>query len=90
MHFKYILHNTNIIFNKYFFSLRFQTALSYLCSTNVTQFLEVLLQTPGIDINKPDIELNTPLHYASECGKSTSTSILNKEQNYAKLLNDSK
>lgn len=39
-----------------------------MCSTNVTCFLETLLQVPGIDINKPDIELNTPLHYASECG----------------------
>lgn len=40
-----------------------------MCSTNVTNFLEALLQVPGIDINKPDNELNTPLHYASECGK---------------------
>lgn len=27
-----------------------------------------MLQIPGIDINKPDNELNTPLHYAAECG----------------------
>lgn len=41
-----------------------------MCSTNVIQFLEILLHAPGIDINKPDVELNTPLHYAAECGKS--------------------
>lgn len=40
-----------------------------MCSTNTTHFLEALLQVPGIDINKPDNELNTPLHYAAECGK---------------------
>ncbi|XP_055325516.1 uncharacterized protein LOC129579452 [Sitodiplosis mosellana] len=45
-----------------------RTALSYMCSTNTTHFLEALLQVPGIDINKPDNELNTPLHYAAECG----------------------
>lgn len=39
-----------------------------MCSTNTTHFLEALLQIPGIDINKPDNELNTPLHYAAECG----------------------
>lgn len=46
-----------------------QTAISYMCSTNITHFLEALLQVPGIDINKPDNELNTPMHYAAECGK---------------------
>lgn len=45
-----------------------QTALSYMCSTNATHFLEALLRVPGIDINRPDNELNTPLHYAAECG----------------------
>lgn len=39
-----------------------------MCSTNTTHFLEALLQVPGLDINKPDNELNTPLHYAAECG----------------------
>lgn len=39
-----------------------------MCSTNSTNFLEALLQVPGININKPDNELNTPLHYAAECG----------------------
>lgn len=53
----------------FFFLNKTQTALSYMCSTNTTHFLEALLQVPGIDINKPDNELNTPLHYASECGK---------------------
>lgn len=48
-----------------------QTALSYMCSTNTTHFLEALLQVPAIDINKPDNELNTPLHYAAECGNVT-------------------
>lgn len=40
-----------------------------MCSANATHFLEALLQVPSIDINKSDNELNTPLHYASECGK---------------------
>ena len=40
-----------------------------MCQTNVTHFLEILLQTPGIDINKPDVEKSTPLHYAAESGK---------------------
>lgn len=40
-----------------------------MCSTNTTHFLEALLQVPGIDINKPDNEMNAPLHYAAECGK---------------------
>lgn len=40
-----------------------------MCSTNATPLLDVLLHTPGIDINKADTELNTPLHYAAECGK---------------------
>lgn len=56
-----------------------QTAVSYICSTNVTQFLELLLRTPGIDINKPDIELNTPLHHAAESGQVGSLKLLLSE-----------
>lgn len=56
--------------------VRFQTAISYICSTNVTEFLELLLNTPGIDINKPDVELNTPLHHAAESGQVGAVKML--------------
>lgn len=47
-----------------------------MCSTNTTHFLEALLQVPDIDINKPDNELNTPLHYAAECGHLSAIRLL--------------
>lgn len=58
-----------------------QTALSYMCSTNTTHYLEALLQVPGIDINKPDNELNAPLHYAAECGKPLTPLQFSSNQN---------
>lgn len=45
-----------------------QTALSYICSTNLTNFLELFLHLPGIDVNKADNEGNTPLHFAAQAG----------------------
>lgn len=30
--------------------------------------LDILLQFPGLDINKPDNDGNTPLHFAAEWG----------------------
>uniref|UniRef100_A0A7G3A8L6 Putative 26s proteasome regulatory complex subunit psmd10 n=1 Tax=Lutzomyia longipalpis TaxID=7200 RepID=A0A7G3A8L6_LUTLO len=46
-----------------------RTAISYICSTNLTHFLDIFLQLPGIDINKPDNEGNTPLHFAAQAGQ---------------------
>lgn len=51
--------------------LHFQTAISYICSTNLTQFLDIFLQLPNIDVNRADNEGNTPLHFASEAGTYT-------------------
>lgn len=45
-----------------------QTPLSYVCSTNLTPILDVLLQMPGIDVNLADKEGNTPLHFAAQSG----------------------
>lgn len=41
--------------------------------------MELLLHTPGIDINKPDIELNTPLHHAAESGQIGAVKMLLSE-----------
>jgi ankyrin repeat protein len=32
--------------------------------------LEAILELPGVDINKPDNEGNTPLHFAAQAGRS--------------------
>lgn len=58
--------------NLFFFFYHFlspQTAISYICSTNLTNFLELFLQLPGIDVNKPDNEGNSPLHFAAQAGE---------------------
>lgn len=46
-----------------------QTAISYICSNGLIQFLDIFLQLPNIDANKADNEGNTPLHFAAEAGK---------------------
>lgn len=53
-----------------------RTAISYICSTNLTNFLDVLLQIPGIDVNKPDNEGNTPLHFAAQAGQTDALNML--------------
>ncbi|XP_053687844.1 uncharacterized protein LOC128737266 [Sabethes cyaneus] len=53
-----------------------RTAISYICSTNLTNFLELFLQLPGIDVNKPDNEGNTPLHFAAQAGLSDIVNML--------------
>ncbi|XP_062709527.1 uncharacterized protein LOC109426759 [Aedes albopictus] len=53
-----------------------RTAISYICSTNLTNFLELFLQLPGIDVNKPDNEGNTPLHFAAQAGLSDVVNML--------------
>lgn len=47
----------------------FQTALSYIASNGPLELLELILQLPGLDPNKPDNEGNTPLHFAAQAGK---------------------
>lgn len=49
--------------------LLLQTAVSYICSNGLVQFLDILLQIPKIDVNKADNEGNTPLHFAAEAGE---------------------
>lgn len=53
-----------------------RTAISYICSTNLINFLELFLQLPGIDVNKPDNEGNTPLHFAAQAGLSDVVNML--------------
>lgn len=58
-------------------NLILQTAISYLCSTNLTKFLELILTLPDIDVNKADNEKNTPLHFAAQAGKCLAVGMLN-------------
>ncbi|KAH0998912.1 hypothetical protein HUJ05_013321 [Dendroctonus ponderosae] len=47
----------------------FQTILSYVASNGTIDLLELMLQVPGLDPNKPDNEGNTPLHFAAQAGQ---------------------
>lgn len=42
--------------------------MSYICSNGLTQFLDIMLQLPEIDVNKADNDGNSPLHFAAEAG----------------------
>ncbi|XP_037924093.1 ankyrin repeat domain-containing protein 33B-like isoform X3 [Hermetia illucens] len=53
-----------------------RTAISYICSTNITYLLDIILQIPGIDVNKPDNEGNTPLHFAAQAGQADVVNML--------------
>ncbi|CRL01979.1 CLUMA_CG015369, isoform A [Clunio marinus] len=53
-----------------------RTALSYICSTNLTNFLELFLHLPGVDVNKADNEGNTPLHFAAQAGQTEIVNML--------------
>lgn len=52
-----------------------QTALSYICSTNLTHILDIFLKIQGIEINKADKEGNTPLHFAAQSGEYWATCV---------------
>lgn len=58
--------------------MSFQTAISYICSNGLVQFLDILLQLPNIDVNKADNEGNTPLHFAAEAGESLIYLLMNE------------
>lgn len=45
-----------------------QTALSYICSTDLVVYVDLLLRLPGIDANKADNDGHTPLHFAAQAG----------------------
>ncbi|KAG4078709.1 hypothetical protein HA402_015299 [Bradysia odoriphaga] len=53
-----------------------RTALSYICTTCETGFAKFLLQFKGIDVNRPDNEGNTPLHFAAATGQSDIITML--------------
>jgi ankyrin repeat protein len=43
--------------------------VSYIVSNGLLSMLEAITELPGVDINKPDNEGNTPLHFAAQAGK---------------------
>jgi ankyrin repeat protein len=47
----------------------FQTAASHLSGNGSSELLLLLVKVPELDINKPDNEGNTPLHFAAQAGK---------------------
>lgn len=49
-----------------------QTGLSYLASHGPVSLLEAFLSLEGVDVNKPDNEGNTPLHFAAQAGNPIS------------------
>ncbi|XP_046673820.1 ankyrin repeat domain-containing protein 33B-like [Homalodisca vitripennis] len=53
-----------------------RTALSYLASNGPVSLLEALLSLEGVDVNKPDNEGNTPLHFAAQAGQVESVNYL--------------
>ncbi|XP_037050158.1 ankyrin repeat domain-containing protein 33B-like [Bradysia coprophila] len=53
-----------------------RTALSHICTKSETGFADFLLRFKGIDVNKPDNDGNTPLHFAAETGISDKIAML--------------
>ncbi|XP_068202564.1 platelet binding protein GspB-like isoform X2 [Palaemon carinicauda] len=53
-----------------------RTSLSYCCANAYLRIVESLTSMPGLDINKPDTDGNTPLHYASQAGHTEIVSHL--------------
>lgn len=53
-----------------------RTAVSYISSNGPVSILESIIQLPGIDINKPDNEGNTPLHFAAQAGQVEAVNFL--------------
>ncbi|ROT83700.1 Ankyrin repeat domain-containing protein 33B [Penaeus vannamei] len=53
-----------------------RTSLSYCCANAYLRVVESLTSMPGVDINKPDTDGNTPLHFAAQAGPHPLPSIL--------------
>ncbi|XP_063591006.1 cortactin-binding protein 2-like [Penaeus indicus] len=53
-----------------------RTSLSYCCANAYLRVVETLTSMPGIDINKPDTDGNTPLHFAAQAGHTEVVSHL--------------
>jgi hypothetical protein len=58
------------------FFLQLQAPVSHLCGNGMIEMLDLLEDIPGIDYNIPDIEGNTPLHYAAQAGHVEVVSFL--------------
>jgi ankyrin repeat protein len=54
------------------FLFALQTPVSHIVSNGLLSMLEAITELPGVDINKPDNEGNTPLHFAAQAGKCIS------------------
>lgn len=46
----------------------FQTPLSHACAGGILPIVDMLSETPEVDVNCPDKEGNTPLIYAAQAG----------------------
>lgn len=53
-----------------------RTSLSYCCANAYLRVVESLTSMPGVDINKPDTDGNTPLHFAAQAGHTEVVSHL--------------
>ncbi|KAF6202443.1 hypothetical protein GE061_004842 [Apolygus lucorum] len=53
-----------------------RTAASYFAGNGCLELLEALLDVPDLDINLPDNEGNTPLHFAAQAGQVEVVSLL--------------
>ncbi|XP_046411451.1 SH3 and multiple ankyrin repeat domains protein 1-like isoform X1 [Neodiprion fabricii] len=53
-----------------------RTALSYMAGDGAAAMLEAALSFPEVDVNLPDNEGNTPLHFATQAGQLECVSIL--------------
>ncbi|KAG8038107.1 hypothetical protein G9C98_006432 [Cotesia typhae] len=53
-----------------------KTAISYMAGNGAGELLEMVLNFPGADVDIPDNEGNTPLHFAAQAGQAECLNIL--------------